>query len=113
MNHLALVACDVPGMERFYRDYFGFQPGHGPGFLIGDRGFLLSIEPVEVPPEIPAWLHHGFHLASRSELLALHERMRERGVAMVEPVKEQGATVVFFCRDPGGYLVEVRARASP
>jgi catechol 2,3-dioxygenase-like lactoylglutathione lyase family enzyme len=113
MQHLAIVALDVPSMERFYREYFHFRPGRGPGFLMDERGFLLSIEPVGTPPEIPSWLHHGFHLASRDALVALHERMQAQGVPIVAPPKDQGPTAVFFCRDPGSYLVEVRAPLAP
>jgi catechol 2,3-dioxygenase-like lactoylglutathione lyase family enzyme len=109
MNHLAIAARDVEASRRFYCDYFGFKPAPMPGFLMGPHEFLLAIDEVAEDPKPPHWLHYGFHLASRVELTALYERMQKDAVPIVDPLKEQGRSMVYFCRDPAGLLVEVRS----
>lgn len=114
MNHLALVAPDVRALQRFYCTYFGFSEiGRGPGFLEGRGGFLLTIDEIEGPPVVPAWLHHGFFLASKAEILALYEQMKRDGVTIASDPEQMGPTFGFFCRDPAGFLIEVRAPDPP
>ena len=112
MNHLALATHDLAATSAFYRRYFGFVEGPGPWMLRGKDGFVLTIDEVPEPVVVPSWFHHGFVLADRAEVDALHARLVEDGVLIVDPPKLQGATVCFFCKDPAGLLVEVRAPAT-
>jgi len=112
MNHLALAAPDVAASTAFYQRYFGFEPMGPGGMLRGPTGFVLSIDEVPAPVVVPSWFHHGFVVGSPAELEALHARLAADGVTIVDPPKAQGPTFVFFCRDPAGLLVEVRAPAA-
>jgi catechol 2,3-dioxygenase-like lactoylglutathione lyase family enzyme len=109
MNHLALSALDVPSESAFYCTYFGFKPARGPGFLVDGAGFVLTIDAPPEPVTAPSSIHFGFHLASHDDVRTLYERMKADGVQLAQPVTAQGPTVCFFCHDPAGYLVEIRA----
>jgi catechol 2,3-dioxygenase-like lactoylglutathione lyase family enzyme len=112
MSHLAIGAKDVPACARFYRDYFGFRTireGAEGGFLVNEDGFVLVIEEVEDVPELPPWFHYGFYPATHDEVRALFDRMKADGVRIAEELSEQGRFLVFFCLDPEGYRIEIRA----
>src|SRR4051794_7395649 len=112
LNHLAISARDVLASQRFYCAYFRFREGPGVGLLVSDDGFSLAIhESTESPPppELNATAHHfGFFLPTRAEALSLYEKMRSDGVAIALEPRDHLGDVMFFCRDPAGWLVEVR-----
>lgn len=112
LNHLAISAHDVLASQRFYCTYFRFREGPGPGLLVNEDAFSLAIhEATEVPPppELTSSApHFGFFLPTRAEALALYEKMRSDGVAIAAEPKDHLGDVVFFCRDPAGFLVEIR-----
>lgn len=109
LKHLALAAQDVAGSSRFYATYFGFREGSGHGLLANADGFRLAIhEAAEVlhPPDL---LHFGFDVVTSDEVWSLWNRMTQDGITTQgEPIEHMGS-LVFWCRDPAGYLVEVRA----
>lgn len=127
LKHLALAARDVAVSARFYLAYFGFAEGPGPGLLADPEGFVLAIHERERERErehgngngdgdgdgheegaaIPSWFHFGFHL-TRAKAVALLDRLRQDGVTLEGDPLEHLGDFVFFCRDPDGYLVEVR-----
>jgi catechol 2,3-dioxygenase-like lactoylglutathione lyase family enzyme len=109
LKHLALAAPDVGASSRFYSTYFGFSAGSGPGLMANADGFRLAIHEAAERVHPPDLLHFGFDVATSEDVWSLWKRMNEEGVTMQgEPAKHMG-TLVFWCRDPAGYLVEVRA----
>jgi catechol 2,3-dioxygenase-like lactoylglutathione lyase family enzyme len=111
LNHLAICARDVAASQAFYCSYFGFRQGPGPGLLASEDGFGLAIHEVQTLPALPACVHFGFFLATRALALELCERMRREGVVIAEEPSEHLGDLLFFCRDPAGFLVEVRGLA--
>lgn len=113
MNHLHLVAPDVPAARAFYERYFDYrlQTMHGDGVFLRDAdGFLLVIDPSQgnQPADFPDWFHVGFCLPDPGRVRALHDRMRADGVRFARELREFGDYAVnFYCYDPGGFKVEV------
>ncbi|MDB5533497.1 MAG: Glyoxalase/bleomycin resistance protein/dioxygenase [Hyphomicrobiales bacterium] len=108
-NHLALPSTNVPVQQDFYMRYFGFRRMRGDGFLINDDNFVLVLEPAETRHAPPPGLHHGFFSESFAEVRELYEQMRREGVSVGHPPEQTGPMLTFFCKDPEGYEVEVRA----
>jgi len=108
LNHLAICARDVAASQDFYCTYFGFRQGPGRGLLASEDGFALAIHEVLELPTLPACVHFGFFLATRAQAVELCERMRREGIVIVQEPEEHLGDLLFFCRDPAGFLVEVR-----
>jgi catechol 2,3-dioxygenase-like lactoylglutathione lyase family enzyme len=109
LKHLALAAQDVRASSRFYAAYFGFHEGPGLGLMANADGFLLAIHQAAEPVKLPDLLHFGFHFTTRDEVWSLYERMKQDGVTLQGEPAEHRGDLAFWCRDPDGYLVEVRA----
>jgi len=108
LKHLALAAQDVRASSRFYTTYFGFREGPGPGLMANADGFLLAIHEAAEPLQLPDLLHFGFYVVTSDDVWSLWKRMMQDGITMQgEPTNHMG-DLVFWCRDPAGYLVEVR-----
>jgi len=113
LNHLAICARDVAASQDFYCTYFGFRQGPGPGLLASDEGFALAIHEVDEVPTLPACVHFGFFLETRARAVELYERMRRDAVVIEQEPEEHLGDLLFFCRDPAGFLVEVRGIGEP
>jgi catechol 2,3-dioxygenase-like lactoylglutathione lyase family enzyme len=119
VNHLAIQATDVPKSQDFYRSYFGFRKAseQAPdGFLVGDDGFVLVLEQTSEKPATSGF-HFGFFLDDAEAVAALYRRMKADGVRFAHELSEQTnvsgqSTTLFFCLDPGGYEIEVRAQGA-
>lgn len=109
LNHLALPVRNVSAEQAFYCRYFGFRPIRGDGFLANDEGFVLVLDPVENRPQPPDRMHFGFFAGSRAEVRDLYTRMQDDGVSITTPLSEAHGMLTFFCSDPEGYEVEIRA----
>lgn len=112
LKHLALAAQDVGRSSRFYATYFGFLEGPGLGLMANADGFRLAIHESADALHPPDLLHFGFDVATNDDVWSLWNKMTQDGVTMQgKPIEHMGS-LVFWCRDPAGYLVEVRAIAS-
>ena len=111
MRHLALAVRDQERSRRFYETYFGFDaspPRRYPDgvLMLYDRhGFSLALGQVDVPIELPPFLHFGAHAESPDDVRKFAERLRSDGVPIVEEWEEPDYVSVK-CRDPDGYVVE-------
>lgn len=109
LKHLALAAQDVGASSHFYAAYFGFREGPGRGLMVGADGVRLAIHETTAPVHPPDLLHFGFDVETNDDVWSLWRRMNQDGITLQgEPTKHMGS-LVFWCRDPAGYLVEVRA----
>jgi len=77
--------------------------------MVNAEGLRLAIHEATEPVHPPDLLHFGFDLTTNDDVWLLWNRMNQDGITMQgEPTRHMGS-LVFWCRDPAGYLVEVRA----
>lgn len=111
LNHVHLGTKDLAKSVEFYSTIFGFKKkfDHGAGIFIENAaGFLFAIDPVDELPRLPEWYHLGFCLGSESEVLTMHAKCKEFGVAFArELMREENQFASFFVRDPDGYKIEI------
>lgn len=124
LNHLDLSVSDVAAEAAFLERFFGFHllqsKGNG-GMVIlqGEDGFVLVLTRMgaSAAEAYPKTFHIGFLVGSAAEVRAMHRRLSEAALPECSPVGEQRGSVLFYCRSPGGLLIEVGhrpdARLSP
>jgi catechol 2,3-dioxygenase-like lactoylglutathione lyase family enzyme len=118
VRHLALAVQDEERSRGFYERYFGFgarPPRRYPDgvlMLYDAVGFALALGPAGGTPQLPRFLHFGFEMRDRAEVLELRERLRLDGVEIVEEHDEPDYCSVK-CRDPDGYVVEAAWEVQP
>ena len=121
LNHINLAVSDVPALTKFFTEAFDFrlleQRGQGNfSVLLGEDGFALILmrdKRVEANP-YPALFHIGFRLDTKEEILVRHRRIVDAGFEAPAPdVLDRGGyeTFGFYCKAPGGVLVEVSCPA--
>jgi catechol 2,3-dioxygenase-like lactoylglutathione lyase family enzyme len=110
LNHLHLHVRSVQHARAFYANYFGLHDHvmHGDILFMRDskNGLDLALAPSEALDVFPDWFHFGFRMDRPDEVRALHARLRGDGIDTT-PLDEFDDFVVFRCRDPDGYLLEV------
>jgi lactoylglutathione lyase len=115
LNHIDLQVSDVDAAREFFEQFFDlscryqrqkqiaiFENGNGLEFAVSN----LFNSP---PPAYPAEFHIGFVLDHSSEVRALYERLKAKGVPMKLDIGVQGPALVFQCLGPDDIPVEVRA----
>lgn len=110
LNHLHLHVTDLERARVFYERWFGFEEHaqYEEVLFLRDAGALdLALAPDPSPQSFPAWFHFGFRLDSAQDVQALHDKMAESGVAIVEPYEFLDGLATFRCTDPDGYQIEV------
>ena len=122
LNHINLAVSDVPQLTRFFETGFGFRVAEERGMgkfavLLGEDGFALILmhDKKVTSSTYPALFHIGFLLASQEEVQQHHARIVDAGFDAAAPaVLERGGakTFGFYCRAPGGGMVEVSAHAA-
>jgi catechol 2,3-dioxygenase-like lactoylglutathione lyase family enzyme len=117
LNHLDLSVPDVDAEAAFLQRFFGFhllqRKGQGGmAILQGEDGFALVLTRMSttVAEAYPKTFHIGFLVGSAAEVHAMHRRLSEAALPECSPVGEQRGSVLFYCRSPGGLLVEVGHR---
>jgi lactoylglutathione lyase len=114
LNHLDLSVPDV-GAAAFFVAGFGFcvleQRGNGGmAILRGEGGFLLVL--TRCPePQYPKTFHIGFLLPSEHAVTRAYEDLRAAGIDLPAAPAEMRGAFLFYCRVPGGILLEVAHRA--
>ena len=110
LNHLHLHVRDRRAAQSFYTTWFGMaivRAGERLTFLADDHGFDLALMEDREPSRMPAWFHFGYRLNAAREVVDLHRRMSDSGVAIVKPLYEDQELVSFRCADPDGYAIEI------
>lgn len=121
LNHFHFSVPDVPATASFFTDYFNFRlreiRGHN-GFAVldGEKGVVLALmrsPSSTVESENPFGdLHVGFLLADEAAVRSVHARLAARSRAPSELQFMRGS-LRFYCRAPGGMLVEVGHEPGP
>ena len=76
-------------------------------FLGDESGFDLALMDDREPGRMPAWFHFGYRLDSAQEVVDIHDRMSDSGVAIVKPLYRDDSLISFRCSDPDGYAIEI------
>jgi len=110
LNHLHLHVRSIARARDFYARYFGLHDHvmHGDILFMRDAqdGLDLALAPAPTLDPFPAWFHFGFRLADPDAVAALHAQLDADGVETT-PLQRDDDFVVFRCRDPDGYQLEV------
>lgn len=125
INHVATLTTDMDRAIRFYEQAFEATVVHEvpktddhPWMKIVDIGGGAALNVFEVPAEDiigersrqghrGAIDHFAFAVASRAELEAMVDRLREAGALEVGEVQQLGPELSLFFRDPDGMDLEV------
>ncbi len=114
LNHIDLSVPDLPAAIDFFVTGFGFatvalRANDGMAILRGADGFglVLTHDPA---PAYPCAFHIGFLQPSAQAVRAAYERVTSAGIATQGPPAESYGSLMFYCRVPGGILVEVSHR---
>lgn len=114
LNHLSFPTTNVTETAAFFEKFLGCEivAYGGQTCLLQLNGFDIVLD--HVPDETPAWprnFHFGVELESLDAVTALYERFRDGGVQMETEVFNNSRGSRFFCRTPGGVMVEVNTRS--
>lgn len=120
LNHLDLSVPDVAAEAAFFEQQFGFRVlqrkgNDGMAVMQGESGFVLVLTRGTTPAEqaYPKTFHIGFLLPDEAAVHAAHARIEQASAGSCSPVHAQRGSVLFYCRTPGGVLVEVGHRPDP
>lgn len=115
LNHMHLSVSDVAAASAFFVRHFAFtlqetRGNHGLAILSGADRFVLVLMklPRDADPEkvYPALFHVGFLTPDEARIRTVHAAMKADALDVSEVEYQRGA-VRFYCRAPGGLLVEV------
>jgi len=112
LNHLSFPTNDVAETAAFFEKYLGCEvAAAGEHRLLKRDGFDIVLE--HVSEETPVWpknFHFGLEVASLNDLRTLHDEFLKGGVQMETGVFNNTRGSRFFCRAPGGVLIEINTR---
>ena len=112
LNHLSFPTTDVAETAAFFQKYLGCEVvAAGESCLLERDGFDIVLDHVKEAVTWPGNFHFGLELESLAEVDALYREFREGGVHMETEVFNNRRGSRFFCRAPGGVLIEVNTRA--
>ena len=116
LNHIDLPVPDVAATADFFVRGFGFtvaetRGNHGMAILTAPGMVLvLTRDPDAVYPSL---FHIGFLQPSEEAVHAAWAHLQASGVELPEAPKHMRDSLLFYCRAPGGILVEVSHRGTP
>jgi catechol 2,3-dioxygenase-like lactoylglutathione lyase family enzyme len=114
LNHLSFPSTDAAATAAFFEQHLGCAGATpGPGSRILKRpGFDIVIEDASGQEvKWPHNFHIGFELPSVEAVRELHDRFQANGVEIETAFFKHARGSRFFCRAPGGVLVEINTRA--
>jgi catechol 2,3-dioxygenase-like lactoylglutathione lyase family enzyme len=113
LNHLSFPTVNVAETAAFFEKYLGCEVvAAGRHCLLKRNGFDIVLEQVE--QEIPVWpknFHFGLEVDTLEDVHTLYREFLADGVQMETEVFNNTRGSRFFCRAPGGVLIEVNTRA--
>lgn len=113
LNHLSFPTTNVAETTAFFEKYLGAEViAVGQSSLLKLNGFDIVLDHVTEQVSVwPANFHFGVEVDSLEDVHALYNEFRQGGVQMETEVFNNTRGSRFFCRTPGGVLVEVNTRA--
>jgi catechol 2,3-dioxygenase-like lactoylglutathione lyase family enzyme len=113
LNHLSFPSTDLAATAAFFEKHLGCtisQTGTW-GYILKRPGFDIVIEnAAESAIAWPENFHLGFELPTVDEVRELSERFKADGVEMQQEFFKHPRGSRFFCRAPGGFLLEINTR---
>jgi len=113
LNHIDLPVTDLEAAADYFQRGFGFTrvraPAEGMAILRAEDGFALILQQAE-NVEYPASFHIGFLQASDEAVHAVYQRLSDAGLPMPPAPAVSYGCLAFWCRAPGGILIEVSHR---
>jgi catechol 2,3-dioxygenase-like lactoylglutathione lyase family enzyme len=113
LNHIDLPVTDLEAAADYFQRGFGFTrmraPAEGMAILRAEDGFALILQQAE-NVEYPAGFHIGFLQASDEAVHAAYQRLSDAGLPMPPAPAVSYGCLAFWCRAPGGILIEVSHR---
>ena len=114
LNHISIPSNDYIATAEFFEKNLGCTiAARAPSACILKRpGFDIVIEnAAELAMEWPTNFHIGFELASVESVQELHDRFKDDGVEIEIAFFKHARGSRFFCKAPGGLLLEINTRA--
>jgi len=113
LNHLSFPSRDPAATGDFFEHHLGCAvTAFGNNRFVKRPGFDIVIEDAaDRAVDWPENFHFGFELSSADDVRALYDRFQADGVKMETEVLEHVRGSRFFCRAPGGLLIEINTRA--
>lgn len=113
LNHLSFPTSNIAETAAFFEKYLGCEVvAAGDHCLLKRNGFDIVLERVDA--ETPVWpknFHFGLELETLDDVHTLYDEFRAGGVQMESEVFNNSRGSRFFCRAPGGVLIEINTRA--
>lgn len=111
-NHISFPSRDVAATADFFERHLDWQAtAMGRSRVLKGHGFDVVIEDAtDRPVDWPGNFHIGFELPSLEALRALFDRFHADGVDFASDLFAHERGSRFFCRIPGGVLVELNTR---
>lgn len=111
-NHLSFPSRDVAATAGFFERHLEWQATPmGRSMVLKGHGFDVVIEDAaDRPVQWPGNFHIGFELPSLEALKSLFQRFKAADVDFATGLISHERGSRFFCRIPGGVLVELNTR---
>ncbi|WP_158938629.1 VOC family protein [Burkholderia sp. S171] len=113
LNHLSFPTTNVAETAAFFEKYLGCEiVAAGESCLLKRNGFDIVLD--HVAEEVPVWpknFHFGLEVDSLDDVHTLYKEFLDDGVRMETEVFNNSRGSRFFCRSPGGVLIEINTRA--
>lgn len=119
LNHLSFPSSDAVASSQFFVKFLGCQLVlQGQHTLLKRHDFDIVIEQIEATdepagPAVPQWpatFHFGLEFATLAELQQAYHYFQDQGVMMETGLFNNSRGSRFFCRAPGGILIELNTR---
>ena len=119
LNHLHLSVSDVPACSRVFARYFGFsqlEASANGGFAVlsNSDGFVLVLmrhaKHVDAEHAYPPLFHIGFLIEDEARVVQSHAEITAAGLH-ASPLEFSRGARRFYCRAPGGILIEIGHRS--
>ncbi|MGM9484842.1 VOC family protein [Roseateles sp. NT4] len=118
LNHVDFPVPDVAETAAFFEKFFGFtqtemKRNAGLAVLHGSDGFELVLTRFDHDlSEYPKTFHIGFLLPTQEAVTCAYERLVRGGHQASNRPRVMRGTFLFYCRAPGGLLIEIGHRPS-
>ena len=111
-NHVSFPSLDVEATASFFVQHLGCTASRfGSSQILKRHDFDIVIEDAsDRAVQWPGNFHIGFELESAGDVEALYQSFKDADVDFETDVIRHARGSRFFCRIPGGILVEINTR---